>query len=123
MSRSKRPPLLQRTEASRGGPRQSVVIPGRCQVGERAIEDVLITDLGADGCRLRGSSVGVTKVEPIRLWLGELGPLAARLKWLKKGSLGLAFETPLEDAVLDRLLESTSPASASNVVPLRRRPI
>ena len=105
----------------RGAPRESVIIPGRCQVGERPAEEVLVTDLSARGCRLRGNSIGVTKTEPVQLWLGDHGPIAARLKWVKKGSLGLAFETPLDEEVLQPLLDAPVPPVPSNVVPLKRR--
>ena len=105
----------------RGAPRESVIIPGQCQVGERAVEEVLVTDLSARGCRLRGNSIGVTKTEPVQLWLGDHGPIAARLKWVKKGSLGLAFETPLDEEVLQPLLDAPVPPVPSNVVPLTRR--
>ena len=117
----KRPQILPRTDMLRAAPRESVVIPGRCQVGERAVEEVLVTDLNARGCRLRGNSIGVTKAEPVQLWLGETGPVAARLKWIKKGSIGLAFESPLDEDVLQPLLDAPVPPAPSNVVPLRRR--
>lgn len=113
--------MLPRPQTLRSAPRQSVIIPGRCQVGERAVEDVLVTDLGAEGCRLRGGSIGVTKQEPVRLWLGEVGPVAAKLQWLKKGSVGLAFDAPLDASVLQRLVDMPMPPSPSNVVPLKRR--
>ncbi len=118
----KRPKILPRTDMLRTGPRATVVIPGKCQVGERSVEEVLITDLSANGCRLRGSSIGVTKTEPVQLWLCDGGPIAARLKWVKKGSLGLAFEAALDDTLLKALLETPAPPIPSNVVPLRRRP-
>lgn len=105
----------------RGAPRESVIIPGRCQVGERAAEEVLVTDLSARGCRLRGNSIGVTKAEPVQLWLGETGPIAAKLKWVKKGSLGLAFEAALAEDVLQPLLDAPAAPVPSNVVPLRKR--
>lgn len=105
----------------RGAPRESVIIPGRCQVGERAAEEVLVTDLSARGCRLRGNSIGVTKAEPVQLWLGDIGPIAARLKWVKKGSIGLAFEEPLDEEVLRPLLDAPMAPVPSNVVPLRKR--
>ena len=105
----------------RGSDRESVIIPGRCQVGDRAAEEVLVTDLSARGCRLRGNSIGVTKAEPVQLWLGEIGPIAAKLKWVKKGSIGLAFEAPLDEAVLQPLLDAPVPPVPSNVIPLRRR--
>ena len=105
----------------RGSPRESVIIPGRCQVGERAAEEVLVTALSARGCRLRGNSIGVTKAAPVQLWLGEIGPIAARLKWVKKGSIGFAFDVPLDEDVLRPLLDAPVPPVSSNVVPLKRR--
>ena len=117
----KRAPIPPRSDMLRAAPRENVVIPGRCQVGDRAVEEVLFTDLSARGCRLRGNSIGVTKTEPVQLWLGDAGPIAARLKWVKKGSIGLAFEAPLDDKVLRPLLDAPVPPVPSNVVPLRRR--
>jgi hypothetical protein len=66
---------------------------------------------------LLGLSVGVTKSDPLQLWFGEAGPFAARLKWLKRGSLGAEFDEPLESGLLERLaVEDTKP----NVMPMRR---
>ena len=117
----KRPHILPRTDALRAAPRDAVIIPGTCQIGERAVEDVLITDLSAKGCRLRGNSIGVTKSEQVQLWLGDAGPIAAKLKWVKKGSLGLAFNDALDEAVLRPLLEAPAAPPPSNVVPLKKR--
>ena len=117
----KRTPILPQSDVLRGAPRESVVIPGQCRIGERPAEEVLVTDLGAGGCQLRGNSIGVTKAEPVQLWLGEIGPIAAKLKWVKKGSLGLAFEAPLDEEVLQPLLEAPVPPFPSNVVPVKRR--
>jgi hypothetical protein len=120
MSR-KRAKILPRTDLLRAGPRSAVVIPGQCQVGERPAEEVLVTDLSAMGCRLRGNSIGVTKAEPVQLWLGDSDPIAARLKWIKKGSIGLAFDLALDDSVLEALLSAPAAAVPSNVVPLKKR--
>ena len=117
----KRPPIMPRAEALRSGTREPVVIVGRCQIGEREAEDVLITDFSARGCRLRGNSIGVTKSEGVQLWLGEHGPVPAKLKWVKKGSLGLAFDAPIDDEVLAGLMAEPMAPIPSNVVPLRRR--
>ena len=105
----------------RAGPRASVIIAAKCQVGERPAEEVLVTDLSAKGCRLRGNSIGVTKTEPVQLWLGDAGPIAARLKWVKKGSLGLAFEAALDESFLQPLLDAPAPPIPTNVVHLRHR--
>jgi hypothetical protein len=117
----KRTKILPRADMLRAGPRASVIIPAQCQVGERPAEDVLVTDLSARGCRLRGNSIGVTKAEPVQLWLGEAGTVVARLRWIKGGSLGLAFETALDDTILQELLDAPAPPIPSNVVPLSRR--
>jgi len=117
----KRLQMIARGEELRTGSRESVVIPGTCQVGDRLPESVLITDLSAGGCRLRADSIGVTKSEPVQLWFGDVGPILAKLKWIKKGSLGLAFDTRLEDKVLEDLLANPIAPAPTNVVPLKRR--
>ena len=114
----KRARILLHPEMARTSDREAVVIPGTCQIGERPVEDVLVLDIGASGCRLRGNSLGVTKSEPLQLKIGELGPLGARLKWVKKGSLGVEFDEPLQDDILEKL--QNTPWPAPNVVPLRR---
>ena len=113
--------ILARTETLRAEPRESVIISGKCQVGDRLAEEVLVTDLSAKGCRLRGNSIGVTKAERVLLWVGDFGPLGAQLKWVKKGSLGFAFEAPLGEDLLRLLLDAPAPPVPSNVVPLKRR--
>ena len=46
MASTKRPKMIARADALRTGSRESVVISGTCQVGERPAETVLVTDLG-----------------------------------------------------------------------------
>ena len=53
--------------------------------------------------------------------LGDAGPVAAKLRWVRKGSLGLAFESALEDEILQPLLAMPAEPVLSNVVPLKRR--
>lgn len=120
MSSRKRPKLFQRSQAVRESSRKSVRIEGTCQVGERPAEEVLVTDLSPLGCRVQIVSIGVTKAEPVLLWLGLDEAVAGRLKWIKHGSLGVAFEAPLDDAALERL---NAQPSSDNVVPLRRNAI
>lgn len=117
MTKGKRAKLQQNTARSRTTTRQPVVIDGECVIGERAKETALVTDLGLQGCRVRTEAVGVTRSETLQLWLGEVGPIAGRLKWSKGGSLGVLFDTPLEEATLEALLEAGVPPS--NVVQLR----
>jgi hypothetical protein len=113
--------MIAHAEALRTGSRESVIIAGTCQVGERPPEAVLVTDLSSRGCRLRGDSIGVTKSEPVQLWLGDAGPIPAKLKWVKRGSIGLAFDNSLDEKLLEDLLAAPMAPAPSNVVPLRKR--
>lgn len=69
---------------------------GRCSLGEGAPQEVLVVDLTANGCRLLGISAGVSRGEQVTLWLGAAGPIAGRLKWAKKASVGVAFDQPVD---------------------------
>jgi hypothetical protein len=117
MAGSKHVRLSNRPREQRAGERTAVTLDGKCRAGEREIQDVLVLDLGQHGCRLLGVSVGVTKSDPLQLWLGDAGPFAARLKWAKRGSLGVEFDEPLDEHVLERLAGEDS---RPNVVPMRR---
>jgi hypothetical protein len=55
------------------------------------------------------------------MWLGDLGPLTARLKWVKRGSAGLAFDTALTEEELESVKLTAVPVPLPQVVPLRRR--
>jgi hypothetical protein len=117
MASPKHARLSNRPEKERAEGRTAVSIPGRCRAGDRDFQDVLVMDLAAGGCRLLGLSVGVTKNDPLELWLGEVGPVSAQLKWVKRGSLGVEFASPLEDEVLERLADVDA---KPNVLPMRR---
>jgi len=117
MAGSKHVRLSNRPNRERAEDRTAVSISGRCRAGDRDIQEVLVMDLAAQGCRVLGLSVGVTKSDPLELWLGEVGPVAARLKWVKRGSLGVEFGTPLDLDVLERLAAADP---QPNVLPMRR---
>ena len=115
MIRGNRAKLL-RAERPRATSRQRVSISGRLGIGERPSADVLVTDLGPRGCSLQGDAVGVTRPEALVLWLGEVGPIAGKLKWAKAGALGVLFDTPIEEDVVGALWEA---AERDKVVLLR----
>lgn len=119
MAKAKRPILQQRSTSSRAGDRATVAIAGTCKVGDRPEENVLVTNLGPSGCRMRAGAVGVTKAEPLVIRIGSSGPIAARLEWAKGGALGVSFDTPLPDDLVVTLQSASAPPN--NVVPLRRK--
>lgn len=117
MVRSKPSKLANRFVEQRTDERVAVNIAGRCRAGERDIQDVLVIELGAGGCRLLGLSAGVTKSDRLELWLGEAGPFAARLRWAKRGLLGVDFDRPLDGGLFETFANA---AHEPNVVALRR---
>ena len=121
MARLNRPKLATRYTGPRAGDRDFVSLEGRCRVGEGEIEQISILDLDARGCRVKGITAAVTKVDVVQLWLGDLGPLTARLRWAKRGSAGLAFDAALADDQLEEAKSTVVPAPLPQVVPLRRR--
>ncbi|MGX7927808.1 hypothetical protein ACWPMX_14670 [Tsuneonella sp. HG094] len=121
MGIARRPKLATRYSGPRAGERDVVSLEGRCRIGDGAEEAVAVLDFDARGCRVRGITTAVVKNAPVLLWLGATGPHPARLRWLKRGSAGLAFEAPLGDDDLAEALRSAVPAVPARVVPLRRR--
>lgn len=120
MGIAKRPKLATKYTGPRTGERNAVSLDARCRIGDGGVEPVAVLDLDARGCRVRGILVAVTKNEEVTLWLGSVGPIAARLRWLKRGSAGLAFEEPLFERDLEEARASAVPLPASRVIPLRR---
>ncbi len=116
----KRSKLVLKGEADRSRARERVAFPGTCRIGEGDLQDVHVVDLSSFGCRLLGAAVGVTKDEPLELSLGEFGPFAGKLRWAKAGSLGVRFDTPLDEAKIEQLRELEP---ITNVVPIKRSAI
>ena len=121
MAKLTRPKLATHYSGPRAEGRDFVSLEGRCVVGEGAAEPIAILDLDARGCRVKGIGAALTKSDLLLLWLGEVGPVSARLRWAKGGSAGVAFDTPLGEAELDRVRTTAMPVAAPQVLPMRRR--
>lgn len=122
MATSKRTILTGRSAIARAGSRNPVTLAGRCRVGEGPDQPIEVIDLDAHGCNVRGISVAVTKSDALDVWLGAVGPIAARLTWAKRGAAGIVFDQPLNDADFAAAMEqSGAMRETSNVVPLGRR--
>jgi hypothetical protein len=123
MTKAKRPKLATRYSGPQAGSRDLVSIDGRCQVGEGAEEAISVLDLDQRGCRVRGIAAAATKADVLQVWLGPVGPVTARLRWMKRGLAGLKFDPPLADEVLEMAAKAGTapPAEGANVIALRRR--
>ena len=121
MAKLTRPKLATRYSGPRAEGREFVSLEGRCVVGEGAAEPIAILDLDARGCRVRGIGAALTKSDLLLLWLGEVGPVRARLRWAKRGSAGVAFDAPLDEVELARVRTTAAPVALPQVLPMRRR--
>ena len=107
MANRNRASLSRQTVRSDVAPRHGVAIEGRCSIGGRDAQPVLLTDLSPTGCRMHADAIGVTKSATIELWLGETGPIASKLEWIRDGALGVSFETEIEPALLEALYDTS----------------
>lgn len=123
MAKLNRPTLATHYSGPRAGNRDFVSLEGRCSIGGGQPEPIAVLDLDPRGCRVKGITAAVTKAELVQLWLGDLGPVAGKLKWAKRGSAGIAFDAPLDEDQLVSAKLTATPAPASQVIPLRRRPL
>lgn len=123
MGIAKRPKLATRYTGPRSGARDSVSLEARCRVADGTESTVAVLDLDAGGCRVRGIATAVTKGAPVEFWLGTVGPVVGRLRWLKQGSAGFAFDAALTELELEEARASAGWTAPPRVVPLRREPI
>jgi hypothetical protein len=121
MGIAKRPKLATTYSGPRAGERDVVSFDARCQVDGHDAAQVAVLDLDARGCRVRGITAAVTKNASVTLWLGATGPIAARLRWVKHGSAGLAFDSALSGDDLAEAQRSAVAVPESRVVSLRGR--
>ena len=86
--------------------------------GSRSKVKVRLIDISTHGCRIEGSS---TADAGSWLWLNITGLESqyCRVVWHCQEFIGLEFEKPITDAVLDRLLQGQKQATQSRVNELR----
>ena len=72
---------------------------------KRGIDGLLI-ELSRDGCRIsHAAKAGGFAIEDlVTLSIGGVAPIAARVRWLHDGAVGLRFAQPLAGAALESLI-------------------
>ena len=121
MAKFTRPKLATHYTGPRAGSRDFVSLEGTCSVGDAEAERIAVLDLDTGGCRVKGITAAVTKSDRLQVWLGAVGPIEGRLRWVKRGSAGIAFAEPLSDSDLEAAKRTAAPAPTAEVIPLRRR--
>jgi hypothetical protein len=73
--------------------------------GRRGVDGLLI-ELSLDGCRVSNVSTkaGFALDEHVVVRVPGTGPIEARIRWLREGTVGLRFVRPLHIPALDELI-------------------
>jgi hypothetical protein len=120
MGTAKRPKLATRYNGPRAAGRDVVSLEALLRVNEGERLAVAVLDLDAHGCRVSGFTAAVTKADRIELAFAGMAPVAARLRWAKRGGAGLKFDAPLGADQLAEAARCAVPAAPPRVIPLRR---
>jgi c-di-GMP-binding flagellar brake protein YcgR len=74
----------------------------------------LLIEISLGGCRMSLAGSSSFKVEQlVTVEIAQFAPLAAQVRWVSNGSLGLHFNEPLHVNELDELIRACCPDRAS----------
>ena len=80
--------------------RLGVQLPGSYRTGDQLPRHVFISQLSANGCRLYEDAAALEIGDHLELSLGAVETLNATVKWKKESMIGVEFQTPLDDIVV-----------------------
>ena len=86
---------------SRLDERHPVAVPGRYRRGSGIPSDVQLLDLSRAGCRFFDRFGRLRQNSEITIRIGEFGPIVSIIRWRADSYVGVSFEPPLHDAILD----------------------
>ena len=83
--------------------RHPVVVPGRYRRGAGIASDVQLLDLSKSGCRFYDRFGSLKPGTELTVRIGQFGPIVAKVCWRNSSYVGVAFDPPLHDAILDNI--------------------
>jgi len=84
-------------------PRLSMAMPARCRSLGGFVDDVVVRDLSAGGCRLVSHALTVRPGMRIVMRPPGLEGLCGEVRWVRGHEAGIAFERPLYGPVVEHL--------------------
>ena len=88
--------------------RHEIGVMGRYRTGRGVPRDVELLDLSQTGCRFFDRFGRLDVGTEISLRVGSVGPIIATVRWQEERYVGVSFDPPLHEAVLDHMRESNS---------------
>jgi len=80
--------------------RLSVEIAGTLHVENEPALLVFISQISSNGCRFSASGLRLKAGQPVRLDIGQIGPLEAITRWVDDDCAGVELAVALDPAVL-----------------------
>lgn len=83
--------------------RHGLIVNGRYRSGRGMPMDVVLHDLSKSGCQIQ-DKLGRLEVDQfLTIRIGQIGPIDAHVRWVDGRKVGIQFDAPLNDAVLDHI--------------------
>ena len=92
--------------------RNRVSITGQCRTMRGQLFDIQLRDLTSGGCRFGDPAHALLPNAPVSLMIAGSGPYTARMRWREGDEVGVAFDRPLSDALIQQIV-SGKPVAAS----------
>ncbi len=83
--------------------RHPVAIAGKYRRGAGRPTAVQLLDLSRSGCRFFDKFGSLKVGSEITIRVGEFGPIVSSIRWREDSYVGVAFEPPLHDAILEHI--------------------
>ncbi len=83
--------------------RHPVAVPGVYRRGTGVAANVQLLDLSRSGCRFFDRFGRLREGSEITIRIGGFGPIVSVIRWRKNSYVGVSFEPPLHDAILDNI--------------------
>ena len=72
---------------------------GSCLIGDHQ-DQIAIIEISTNGCRVRGNFANRAPGDPLQLFVGNIGPLDATIRWTKADMAGVEFRDRLDLALV-----------------------
>lgn len=86
--------------------RQSLLLNVRCHIADDIVPEVWLTDLAATGCQLILRAGLLHVHQRVIIQPRETGDLPGVVRWSFGAKAGIAFDQPIDEARLERLLNA-----------------
>lgn len=88
---------------------QSRFIIAKCRMKSGTVGGIIVLDLSIAGCMIDRCSMTFRADQRLLMRLPGLEYIPARVLWVEADRVGMEFERPLHDAVLEHLLKAVRP--------------